>query len=151
MFSLEIERLLTSLGSGSSIYYPCSYPLLFCLEDKVTSFSLCPVPLHLPSLLGFIGLRSCPSLFLPFEVLQSYITSLSRWMSSHFLQGSPRLFVCVCVPDCEHGFSTHISPVTFKHTSKHPRWSSLMISLLCVWVVYSPLVDRCGPLRWCAS
>lgn len=151
MFSLERERLLTSLGSDSSIYYPCSCPLLFCLKDKVTSSSLCPAPLHPSPLLGFIGLRSCPSLLSLFEVLQSYITAFSHWMSSHFLQGSPRFFV-MCASLTVSTVSLHsISPVTLKHTSKHPHQSSLLISLLCVWVVYSPFVDSCGQLRWCTS
>lgn len=141
MFSLEMERLLTSLGSGSSIYYPCSYPLLFCLEDKVTSSSLCPAPSHPPSLLGFIGLRSCPSLLSLFEVLQSYITALSRWMSSHFLQGSPSLFVCVREPDREHGFSTlflqsHLTTLPNTHAGLHPWYLYCVFELfIAPWLI----------------
>lgn len=147
-----MERLLTSLGSGSSIYYPCSCPLLFCLKDKVTSSSLCPAPLHPPPLLGFIGLRSCPSLLSLFEVLQSYITAFSHWMSSHFLQGSPRFFL-LCVPPWLWAqflytlfLGSHLNTLPNTHTSLHP-WC-----LYCVFELFiAPFVDGCGQLRWCIS
>lgn len=63
VFSLEIEKLLTSLGSGPSIYYPCSSPSCFVWKIKLfpLPFALLPrtlLPCWVLLVLGVVHHRS---------------------------------------------------------------------------------------------
>jgi len=136
MFSLEIEKLLTSLGSGPSIYYSCSSPSCFVCKIKLLPllFALLPhtlLPCWFLLVLGVVRLRSrclkCSCRILP---------PSSRWMSSHFLQDSPKN-VCVQVPDSWVWFlhtvflKSHINTLPNTHAGPPHPWY-----LYCVFELF---------------